>query len=227
MRKSDMSDTVTVLVIRTCGPDMTSYGGFRWPQSGPVEAPDWEPDPIVGCGLHGLLWGTGDGDLLNWSPESKWLVVEVDADVIVDLGDNVKFPRGTVVHCGDRVTAMQYLVKRIVDPARVVTTTVGDGGITVAGKNVIAIAGCNGIATAGKYGTAVAGHGGVAMVGHGGIATAGYEGAVIVHYWDERARRMRLAVGYTGEDGLEPCRYYRVEGGKLVPADDEAPDKEG
>ena len=40
----------TVQVLRTCNPDMTSYGGFKWPESGPVEAPaEWwgkGPKPI-------------------------------------------------------------------------------------------------------------------------------------------------------------------------------------
>ena len=52
-----------------------------------VVAPDWNPAPKCGGGLHGLLWGEGDGSLLSWEPESKWLVVEADeADVVkIDL----------------------------------------------------------------------------------------------------------------------------------------------
>jgi hypothetical protein len=33
----------TVLVLRTCNADMTAHGGFKWPESGHVAAPDWLP----------------------------------------------------------------------------------------------------------------------------------------------------------------------------------------
>ena len=199
-----MKQNNKVLVLRTCAADLTSHGGYRWPESGPVEAPDWDPWPVCGHGLHGLLRGAGDGGLLDWSAEATWLVVEVDADDIVDLDGKCKFRRGVVVHCGDRLSATKYLVERGADPARVVgyIATAGDGGIATAGNY--------GIATAGIWGT----------------ATAGNRGIVVVHYWDERTRRMRLAVGYVGEDGIEPDQPYRVEGGKLVPADDEAQEEE-
>jgi len=67
-----------VLILRTCNADMTSYGGFVWPESGPVEAPDWEPTYECGHGLHGLLWGEGNSGLLDTSDDAKWLVVEAD-----------------------------------------------------------------------------------------------------------------------------------------------------
>jgi hypothetical protein len=56
-----------VLVLRTVRPDRRSHGGFFWPESGPVEAPDWNPKARCGGGLHGLLRGCGAGDLLNWA----------------------------------------------------------------------------------------------------------------------------------------------------------------
>jgi len=252
-----------------------------------VEAPDWDPTPEYGHGLHGLLWGVGDSDLLDWAPEAKWLVVEVDADVIVDLGDNVKFPRGTVVHCGDRLSATKYIIEHGADPARMVvhsvtagdydiamagdysiatsgykstamvgkygTATVGsygtamagdrgiatakdrgaatagyggvatadDWGVATAGRCGTAKAGRYGTATAGPYGTAVVGDEGIAMAGKYGTAAAGYGGTVVVHYLDEDTGRMRLAVGYVGESGIEANRAYRVKYGKLVLADEE------
>ncbi len=39
-----------VLLLRTCDKDMKGHGGFQWPKSGPIEAPDWDPDPNVDCG---------------------------------------------------------------------------------------------------------------------------------------------------------------------------------
>ena len=122
----------TVLVLRTCAADLTSYGGFRWPESGPVAAPDWDSRAECGRGLHGLLWGEGAGSLLSWEPTAKWLVVEVQADQIVDLGGKVKFPRGTVVHCGTRETATAFLAERAHGRAIVGgTSTSGYGGTIV------------------------------------------------------------------------------------------------
>ena len=94
------TQTETALVLRTCAADMTSYGGFRWPESGPVSCPDWKPKPVCGNGLHGFLWGEGDGSLISWDADSRWLVVEVDPTTVVELKGKVKFPTGVVVFCG-------------------------------------------------------------------------------------------------------------------------------
>lgn len=132
-----------VLVLRTCSADMTSHDGFIWPAAGPVEVPDWNPEPVCGGGLHGLLWGEGDGQRLSWDADARWLVVEVDPADVVDLGGKVKFPRGAVVCCGDRQEATQYIY------------THGGIGRAVTG----------GTATAGNDGTATAGDRGVLVIG--------------------------------------------------------------
>src|SRR3972149_1448441 len=97
-------------LLRTCSSDMTSYGGFAWPRSGPVGCPDWDPTPECGHGLHGLLDGEGDGSLLHWAPDAVWLVVEVTE--YVDLAGKAKAPRGTVVHCGDQLSSTAWLPSR-------------------------------------------------------------------------------------------------------------------
>lgn len=135
-----------VLVLRTCTADMLSpspdANRFRWPASGPVEAPDWSPAPRCGRGLHGLLWGEGDGMQLTWEPDAKWLVVRVARADIVDLQGKVKFPRGEVVCCGDRDAATRYLIAN------------GGLGHAIAGAAL----------TAGDRGTATAGDGGAVAV---------------------------------------------------------------
>ena len=65
------------LMLRTCAADGSSYGGFKWPKSGPVTCPDWKPEAACGHGLHGLLWGAGDGSLLDWPESAAWLVVRI------------------------------------------------------------------------------------------------------------------------------------------------------
>ncbi len=172
-----------VLCLRTCNADLTSYGGFTWPESGPVEAPDWDPVPECGHGLHGFLYGEGDGSFASWNEDARWLVVAVDPGSIVDLGRKVKFPRGEVVHCGDRYSATRYLSDRGCQGRAIVggtatagdggTATAGDGGTATAGDGGTATAGYRGTATAGDRGTATAGDGGTATAGDGGTATAG------------------------------------------------------
>lgn len=104
-------------------------------------------------GLLAQVWGEGDGSLLNWSEDARWLVVEVVADSVVDLGGKVKFPSGTVVFCGDSHDAAAYVSEH--------------GG---AGRAIV-----RGTATAGDWGTATA--------GDGGTATAGDGGALVIRHW--------------------------------------------
>jgi len=128
----------TVLVLRTCAADMTAYNGFKWPEMGPVDCPDWSDDYECGHGLRGLLWGEGDGGLLSWTPYAMWLVVEVLAsDIRTGQGALVgkcKFPRGTVVYCGTRYGAAEYIGARSVNRAICGgTATAGDAGTATAG----------------------------------------------------------------------------------------------
>src|SRR6202008_25382 len=226
------------LVLRTCSSDMTSHGGFRWPEKGPVECPDWDPKPECGHGLHGLLYGEGDASLLSMDPNAKWLVVRVVLESCVDLHGKVKFPRGEVLYAGTREKAIAGLVKRAPGHATCYAhVTAGDGGKATAGRMGSATVGDRGTATAGDYGTATAGRMGTATAGDGGTATAGFQGKatagdygkatarpegkatagaggrISIDYWD--GTRMRVATGYVGE-GVEANRPYQVRGGKLV-----------
>jgi hypothetical protein len=130
-----------VLVLRTCKADLTSHEGFQWPDSGPVSAPDWDSIPECGRGLHGLLWGEGDGSLLNWEEDAKWLVVEVSEETIVEIGLKVKFPAGVVVHCGDRVSATKHLAENGGQGRAIVdgTATAGDSGTATAGEDGVIV----------------------------------------------------------------------------------------
>jgi len=186
----------TVLVLRTCDADGRSRNGFIWPKAGTVACDDWNPEPVCGGGLHGLLWGVGDGKLLNWRKDTRWLVVEVDADSVVDIGgDKVKFPRGVVVHCGDRKSATDYLLAN------------GAAGKAVAGA----------VVTVGDKGTATTGYKGTATAGYEGTATAGEGGILNIKWWD--GNRRRIATAYVGETGILPNVRYRVDAqGKFIEA---------
>ena len=164
-----------VLVLRTCNKDLTSHNDFKWKTKGVVTAPDWDPKPECGNGLHGLLWGQGNGDLLNWGPDAKWLVVEVDKGKVVNIGGKVKFPSGNVIYCGNRKEATDLLASKAPVDTVIVgyMATAGDKGTATAGYGGTAIAGDGGTATAGAWGTATAGYGGTASAGAGGTASAG------------------------------------------------------
>jgi hypothetical protein len=243
------------LVLRTCKADMTSYEGFQWPSEGIVEAPDWDPDPHCGHGLHGFLRGEGDGRLADWDADAKWLVLEVDADTIVDLQGKVKFPRADVVHVGDRLSATSYLQEQGLKGEIIgATSTSGDLGTSVSGDRGTSTSGYRGTSTSGHggtstsgdygtstsgdYGTSTSGYGGTSTSGHGGTSTsgdygtstsgdygtstsgyggkarAGQGGELRIRYYD--GIRYRTAIGYVGENGIEPDTFYCVKEGKLV-----------
>jgi hypothetical protein len=179
-------------MLRTCQDDGTSYGGFRWPLAGPVKAPDWDPEPRCGGGLHGLLWGCGDPAYLPYSA-GTWQIVSIDT--WVDLDGKIKAPGGEVVFSGTQEGALAYLD----------ANGAADKPVVYAHRT----AGDRGTATAGDYGTATA--------GDSGTATAGYYGTLVIKHWD--GKRSRLVVGYIGEGGLLPDTPYRLnEGGYFVEA---------
>ena len=187
-----------VLVLRVCRADLTSpsidANGFRWPEAGEVAAPDWDPYPRCGGGLHGWLWGEGTvhgniGQDVIDDPKSRWLIVEVLKSDVVELPGKVKFPRGEVVFVGDREAVVAYLVERAPSGKSIAFNT----------------------ATAGDRGTATAGDRGTATAGYGGTATAGYGGTIAIRWYDPKCDKYRLAVAEVGEQGIEPATAYFLE----------------
>jgi len=227
-----------VLVLRSCNELRQGYGGFQWPESGPVSAPDWNPEPVCGGGLHGFLWGEGDSSLADFSDTSQWLVVSVPESSIVHLSGKVKFPSGVVVFCGDPITAGKYVVENGGMGKRVIcgtatagdrgTATAGDRGTATAGYRGTATAGYRGTATAGDSGTATAGDSGTATAGAGGTATAGYSGTatagaggtatagaggvIAILRWNGKRYKAVVATvkDKDGDGQLEPNTRYRL-----------------
>ncbi|HCF4727077.1 TPA: hypothetical protein NIF38_006285, partial [Pseudomonas aeruginosa] len=181
----------TALVLRTCSADLTSHGGFQWPDKigAVVEAPDWEKDNKCGHGLHGWLFGQGDHGCSRTvgDADAKWLVVEVGLSDLIALGGKVKFPRCTIRHIGDRASATQFLIANEPRAAGVAvigaTLQAGDKELCQVGAYGTATAGYKGTATAGNWGTATAGYKGTATAGNWGTATAGYKGTATAGNW--------------------------------------------
>jgi hypothetical protein len=176
-----------VLVLKSVDKDMRSYNNFVWPREGVVRAPDWKDNFYPGYGLHGFLWGEGDGSFALWDPDAIWLVVSVlRKDIRAGRGGLIqkcKFPAGEVVFCGDRPAAIDFLVERLPnDRAYSVigrTVIVGDHGTAIVGDHGTAAAGCHGTAITGDHGTAIVGDHGSATVGYHGNAIAGGRGTAI------------------------------------------------
>ena len=173
-----------MLFLRTTDADAKSYGGFQWPRDvgAAVEAPDWNPKPECGNGLHGLLDGLGESSHLSSDPDALWWIV--DADDAVDLDGKWKFPRATVVAFGVRheVTATLYALRP--GPIHGLCLTVG------------------------AYATLTGGDGATLTGGDRATLTGGDRATLIFLRWADGRRRVLAA--YVGEDGIEPGTSYRA-----------------
>ncbi len=203
------------LILRCCKPDGTSYGDFKWPLEvgAVVTAPDWDPEPVCGGGLHGWLNGSGDITACSWwnDVESVWLVLETET--IVDLASKVKTPLCVVRFVGTRQDACNWLSKYRLG-VMFSQVAAGDYGTATAGNYRTATAGDYGTATAGNYGTATAGDYGTATAGNDGTATAGDNGIIQIRHWD--VDRYRITTGYVGENGIKANVPYVIKEGRLV-----------
>jgi hypothetical protein len=190
----------TMYGLRTCNADLTSHNGFKWKAKGRVTAPDWNERAECGGGLHFLPMGNGDGSLLNWDTDAKWLVIRPIGKV-VDIGGKSKCECADVVYCGDRKGATDWLVAHGADSVKCVGVfaTAGDGGTATAGNGGTATAGNGGTATAGNGGTATAGNGGTATAGDGGTAMAGHRGTATAGYY---------GTATAGDGGTATAGYY-------------------
>ena len=119
----------TTFVLRTSNENRIAYGNFQWPERGYVEAKDWEPTQQCGNGLHGLRLGVGDYSYLSRESKATWQIVEVYDDVIVDLGDKIKYPFGWVVYSGDSGGAIRFLLNEIGKVANAVIAIAQTNGI--------------------------------------------------------------------------------------------------
>jgi hypothetical protein len=200
-------DGTEVLCVRFVGQHGASYNGFRWPLTVGAEAiaPDWDPTPQCGGGLHGWPWGfsLGDGKEPDWS--ATWLVFGADmADVVCIDGGKVKVRRAVVRHVGDWVSATAFVLVGqmawVHHAARGAASATGESGAASAtgGRGAASATGERGAASAtGESGAASAtgGRGAASATGESGAASAtGESGAA-------SATGGRGAASATGESG--------------------------
>jgi hypothetical protein len=204
----------TVLVLRTCAADGSSSHGFKWPESGPVEATDWKPTEECGNGLHGWLWGHGDWSLKAKAEKIKWLVLEVDKSSLIDLCGKVKFPKANVVASflawND---AMVFIRARHVTGATTIATgNYGHASATGDYGHASATGNYGHASATGNYGHASAtGCSGWAIGGYYSRVKADNNGVLTALWWSDKDQRPRVAVAYVGENGIKADAWYGVD----------------
>ena len=72
--------TSKIFVLRVNDANNQSRDGFQYPESGIVSAPDWNPHPVCGGGLHGWEHGIGDVNTASQlhAENARWLVLSVE-----------------------------------------------------------------------------------------------------------------------------------------------------
>ena len=209
-----------VYILRNCLEDMTSHDGFVWPKSGYVSCSDWSEENECGNGLHGFLWGVGNTDLLYPLTNCQWLIVEVDEDKIIDLGDKVKFPEGNVVFCTQsRDEAIDKMIEYGASPNTIMygTSTSGDGGTSTSGDYGTSTSGRCGNSTSGYFGTSISGDFGYSYSIQGKVKT-GNNGVIAVGYSCLISNKRTIKVGHVPEE-LKPNTFYKVVDGEWVETD--------
>ena len=188
--------TGTAYILRTCAADMTSHvGTFTWPREGRVEAPDWRADDECGHGLHGFLWGEGDGDLASWGDDAVWVVAKIEQ--WIDLRGKVKFPSADVVFAGSRIAATEFIIAQGAHGAVVGSTLTGGYGSTLTGG----------------YGSTLTGGDRSTLTGGDrSTLTGGDRSTLVCRWWDGEENRYRLVCGECGGN-LKANVKYRVVAG--------------
>ena len=113
-----------------------------------------------------FLWGIGDTALFYPSEDCYWLIVEVDEDKIINLGNIVKFPEGNVVYCTQlKDKVIDKMIEYGANPNTIMYGT--------------SISGDTGKSTSGHYGNSISGNKGTSISGSGGTSTSGHYGTSI------------------------------------------------
>ena len=164
------------LFLRTCNSDGTSYEGFQWNLEigGITEAPDWNPEPECGGGLHGLLHGKGDGENLDHSKDALWMACEA-LGPIVDIDHKIKTSKAKTLFVGDRKGATDFLIASGCNPAEVVGAfiTGGDSSKIIGADWSTLTGGDDSIITGGRWSTLTGGRWSTVTGGNWSTLTGG------------------------------------------------------
>ena len=211
-KKKDKAETV--LALRTCDKDRKSYGGFQWPESGVVTAPDWRPTAECGNGLHALENGEGEWGHLDFCLDAKCCIVETEKEKRIDLGGKIKFETCVII---EWLSLPKALAKLLCNADRIIASVkeVFDGAPKVEDIKKAASGDASQLAASGYASKlAASGDDSVAVAsGNRSKIKVGKNGALAISWHD--GERNRIAVGYVGENGIKADTWYHVVDGKL------------
>jgi len=176
-----------------------SANGFQYPELGYVEAPDFSSKAECGGGLHGFLWGKGNGSLASYSGSEIWKVIKVpdDENLIHIDREKVKFKGGTIVCSGTRKEATDFL-RSLLPPEMVDKTIIGE----------FLQVGDTEKASGGDYSTVSGGDRSTVSGGHNSTVSGGHNSELRIRYYD--GDRYRTTLAYVGENGIEPNQKYKL-----------------
>ena len=210
------------LFLRSADSQGKAHGGFQWPTvaGGVVFAPDWNPGPVCGGGLHGLAEGIGDWGLLKApsDPLALWYVCGgLRSETVTVDESKVKVPRCRVLYVGSFAGAMDMIsprmtdeVMRMVDERRKATGCCGaasNSGHRGAASN----SGDGGAASSvGKYGVALS----CGIYSRGMVTKSNL--LVLVERDHETGAILHHFAAMCGRNGVKPNVWYTLVDGKLT-----------
>ena len=207
-KQADKATEVTIRALKGFDADMRCYGGFQYEFGKTYEQPVAE---VCASGFHACdgspfdVWGyfgpVGDDGRLN-----RFAEVICSGDISRKSDDSDSKFASTKITVEAEVRLPDFIKRAI---AWVIDATRGKGDDPSGDYAKIG--------SSGDYAKIVA-EGKNAVIACAGFATvaAAEGGAICIPYHD--GKRMRFAVGYVGEDGIEAGKAYTAVNGKLVTA---------
>ena len=176
-----------VLILRKCKENRTSHNGsFTYPESGYVEASDWNGEAKCGGGLHGLLWGHGSFDLEPYG--TLFQVIEAESENVIEFNGKCKFKCGMVLFCGSQQEAIALLKGHPNYPQDNILNYDIQIGVKLAigGYRSTLTGGDESVLTGGDGSTLTGGDESVLKGGDESVLTGGYKSVFIVYAFDKR-----------------------------------------
>ena len=235
-----------VLLLKRIDKDGTTRDGkFPYPQvGGIVTAPDFNSTHRCGNGIHWWPWGMGLGEGMDYDIiDDIWLVGAELPDKIIgelDDGEKCKTQCAEIVYRGSfagawamvnsgrhrlfeamakaasgnyrRSAASGYSSRSAASGDSSRSAASGDSSSSAASGDYSSSA-----ASGYSSHSAASGNSSSAMAnGLNSRSKCGKNGCFAILWWDELAKRPRIAVGEAGIDGIKPDTWYEVKNGKLV-----------
>jgi len=217
-----------VIGLKCVNGDLTSLhtSTFRWKRRGVVEAPDWNPNPVCGGGLHFLQMGQNDPGLWENEDDKIWLVVRALRSETVEIGGKSKAKNVTVIFSGSPAMTSGWLKQN--HPGEWFGTLLsgGDGSKNTGGDGSTNTGGDASKNAGGDASTNTGGYGSTNTGGYGSTNTGGQfstntggtrstntggDGSTLI--WKINESEIKAIVG---KDGIKPNVSYVCIDGKVV-----------